>query len=439
MNPGALRVCIDARLVNGQCGGTQQVVIGLAAGLSKLTDGDEEYLFLTYSGADDWLLPYLEGPCRPLRGKALPRRQHIKRWLAYRLPTVRDVSHRIRWRIGKHVAKLPQTDGTIEKANVELMHFTTQNGFLVEVPSIYQPHDLQHLHLPQFFSSHDYFHREASYRAFCAQAEMVAVMTSWGKRDLIERYNLPEEKVKIIPWAPILDAYPTPAPADYALVQRKFRLPKAYLFYPAQTWPHKNHIRLFEALAIVRNRHGVVAPLVCSGQTDGHFTEIQRQARKLGLTDQVHFLGFVSSLEMQCLYRLSRCLVFPSLFEGCGMPILEAFFAGLPVACSNIGPIQEQAEGAGLLFHPDNPEEIADCIARLWSDASLRKSLAESGRRKIAGTSWNHTARIFRAHYRRIGRRPLSEEDRALLGSQFANPAACGSAAISTVATAFQK
>lgn len=414
MSHRPLRVCIDARVVNGHCGGTQQVVIGLAGGFSQLVDGDEQYLFLTYSGTDDWLLPYLRGPCRPLRGERLPRRQHMKRWLAYKLPTLRQAWHKLHARNEMHSIDLPRTDGTIEKADVELMHFTTQNGFLTRVPSIYQPHDLQHLHLPQFFSRRDHFIREATYRAFCEQAQMVAVMTSWGKQDIVKRYDLPGEKVKVVPWAPVLPIYPRPRPGDYSLVKRKFHLPDAFIFYPAQTWPHKNHVQLLEALAILRDRHSIVAPLICSGQTNGHFREILRQARRLGLIDQVRFLGFVIPSEMQCLYQLCRCVVFPSRFEGCGMPILEAFFSGIPVAGSDIGPIREQAEGAALLFDPDSTEEIAESIARLWCDDDLRRTLVENGRRKIAFVSWERTARIFRAHYRQIAGRPLTEEDHFL-------------------------
>jgi glycosyltransferase involved in cell wall biosynthesis len=415
MNPAGLRICVDARVVSGQCGGTEQVVIGLAAGFSKLTDGDEQYLFLTYSGADEWLLPYVQGPCGLLHGERLRRRQHMKRWLGYKLPALRDAWHRLRWRVGTRSINLPRTDGTIEKAGVEVMHFTTQNGFLTRVPSIYQPHDLQHLHLPQFFSSRDHLFRETTYRVFCAQAQIVAVMTSWGKRDLIQRYMLAEDKVKVVPWAPVLAVYQPALLNDYSLVQAKFHLPETFIFYPAQTWPHKNHIRLLESLAILRSRYGVAVPLVCSGQTNGHFPEIWRRARGLGLTDQVRFLGFVSPVEIQCLYKLCRCMVFPSTFEGCGMPILEAFFAGVPVACSNIGPIEEQAEGAALLFDPDSAEDIAESTARLWFDVDLRKRLVEHGRKKIGFTSWERTAKIFRAHYRRMGRRPLSDEDHDLL------------------------
>jgi glycosyltransferase involved in cell wall biosynthesis len=159
----------------------------------------------------------------------------------------------------------------------------------------------------------------------------------------------------------------------------------------------------------------LTVPLVCSGRLNEFIPIIKRHMKRLNLSRQVHFLGFVSPLELQCLYRLSSALVFPSKFEGWGMPITEAFLAGLPVACSNVTVLPELVGDAALLFNPDSPIEIADAIRRLWIDPALRETLIARGKLKAKSYSWDRTARVFRAHYRRIAGRALTDDDRALL------------------------
>lgn len=414
-----LRVCIDARLTDSS-GGVQQMVIGLAHGLSQLADGREEYLLLAREGEDEWLRPHVAGPCRLM---SLPPRPAPRLWrrlarAARRRLNAARASHSLSRRFPAGLFppyQLPWSDGTIERAGVDLMHFTLQGAFLTEVPSIYHPHDLQHLHLPQFFTPRERRDREIIYRTFCRQARMVAVSSAWTKRDVLEQYGLPEEKVRVVPLAPPLAAYPIPTERDLAVARAALTLPDAFLLYPAQTWPHKNHLGLLEALALLRRRDGIVAALVCCGQQNSFFPTIEHRARALGLGDQVRFTGFVSPLELQSLYRLCRAVVVPTKFEAGSFPMWESFLAGAPVACSTVTSLPEQAGDAALLFDPDRPEEMAGAIARLWTEPALRAQLAARGRERVAHFTWDRTVRIFRAHYRRLAGRPLTDEDQELL------------------------
>ena len=401
-----LRVGIDARLGAGRFGGVEQVLIGIAAGLSKLDDGDEEYLFLAHPEQDEWLRPYLKGPCRllPSRRSYLHRRARaITRGLAERAPAV-GLRYAVR-----------RSDGTVERAGVDLMHFPIQDAFITDIPSIYQPHDLQHLHYPEFLSGWERERRERIFRTHCDRAEMVVAMTSWGKRDLIGHYGLADEKVRVVPWGSVLWEYPQPSAQDLEELRGRLSLPDRFLLYPAQTWAHKNHERLLEALALVRDREGVAIPLVCPGRRGRHFGRVEERARELDLAETIHFPGFVSPLELRALYELATALVFPSLFEGWGLPVCEAFSAGLPVASSSATSLPDLVGDAGLLFDPHDPGEIGECVLRLWRDPVLRQTLAERGRRRGEQFSFDHTARLFRAHYRRLAGRSLPEEDRILL------------------------
>ncbi|MBI3745844.1 MAG: glycosyltransferase family 4 protein [Chloroflexi bacterium] len=408
-----LRIAIDARLRSGMAGGVESVIMGLANGLSGLPeDAPERFVFLAYPDADDWLLPFIRGHCSiayvpppptSWSGGARARLRRHAPWLrtAWRsLPTLPGIA----------ADPIPRSDGYVERAGMHVVHFPTQGAFLTDVPSIYHPHDLQHLHLPQFFSARERARREARYRAFCRQATEVVVTSTWIRDDLIDQYKLPPEKVSIVPWAPIVTAYAEPTEDAVAGTRARLALPERFILYPAQTWPHKNHLGLLEALALLRRERGLRVPLVASGFQNAFHRDLMRRTSALGIADQVHWVGFVSPLELRALYRLATGVVVPTLFEAASGPLWEAFASGVPAACSNVTSLPEQAGGAALIFDPKDPTAIADAVARLWTDAALRVELVERGRANVGRYSWDTTARLFRAHYRRVARARLSHE-----------------------------
>jgi glycosyltransferase involved in cell wall biosynthesis len=401
-----LRVGIDARLGAGRAGGVEQVVIGLAAALSRLGDGDEEYLFLSHPEHDDWLRPYVSGPCRlvhPRRAYLNRRLRAVGRGLSERLPGI-GVNFAVR-----------SGDGTMERAGVEVMHFPFQDAFTTEIPSIYQPHDLQHLHLPQLFTSWERARRERVYRTHCERARLVVAMTSWGRQDFIDSYGLPPQKVAVVPGGSVLREYPAPSPDDLDRLRSRLALPGSFLLYPAQTWPHKNHEALLAALARIRDESGITIPLVCPGNHTGHYRQIRATSERLGLTETAMFPGFIGTLELRGLYELATALVFPSRFEGWGLPVCEAFDAELPVASSTATGLPDVVGDAGLLFDPGDLAEMAGQLERLWSDEALRAELRRLGAERGKMFTFDRTARLFRAHYRQLGGRELTEEDRILL------------------------
>lgn len=408
-----LRICVDARLRGGDLGGIEQVVVGLAHGLSKLSDGDEEYIFLSYKDGAEWLEPYVRGPCRIITVTDKQGNEWKQRLM--RVKHIRDLLHRYGHLLGSGAVDVGPSDGTIERLGVNLVHFTRQKAFCTQIPSIYHPHDLQHLHLPQYFSKLEIKNRNARCRTYCRQAAMVAVASSWTRRDVIQHYRLSEDNVKVIPFAPPVEAYPIPSRPVMQEVRTRFQLPEAFVFYPAQTWPHKNHIGLLEALYYLRKQQGLRVPLVCSGKCNEFFAVILEKTRELGIDDQVRFLGFVSPLELQALYRLCRAVVVPSCFEAASFPVWEAFQAGAPVACSNVTSLPDQAGDGALLFGPQQTSEMANAIERLWNDESLRLRLTENAGKRVRQFTWLRTARLFRAHYRRLTKSRLTDEDRALI------------------------
>jgi glycosyltransferase involved in cell wall biosynthesis len=413
MTSEPVRVCLDARLADGVAGGIQQFIMGLASGLSRLGDSDDEYLFLSSPDERAWLTPHLAGPCRPLdapRALAgagagsrlqLVLRAAIDRAAASPLGAVLPV-------------RVPASDGLVERSGCHVVHFTRQGGFRTALPSIYQPYDLQHVHLPQFFSAYGRRWRDRTFALLSGEARTVVVMSSWVKEDVVKHLRLPPEKVRVVPWAPVTEEYPEPTPEDLVRTAARLRLPEHFALYPAQTFPHKNHLALVEAVALAK-RAGAPFHVVCPGTQTEHYAEIERRIAEAGVASEVTFPGYVSPLELRCLYRLATLLVFPSLFEGGGMPVFEAFAARLAVACSDVTCLPKQAGDAALLFDPRKPDRIADALTKLWRDADLRAELVRRGSARVRRFTWDRTARMYRALYREAAGRRLGDEDRALL------------------------
>jgi glycosyltransferase involved in cell wall biosynthesis len=235
--------------------------------------------------------------------------------------------------------------------------------------------------------------------------------------DLVEQYGLDPDRIAVINVPPATAAYPEPSVDELEATRHRLQLPERFIYYPAQTWPHKNHRGLFRALGLLR-RSGLAVPLVCSGHPNEHQRATTRAARDAGVADLVTFAGFLPPLDVMALYRLARAIVFPSLYEGWGLPILEAFRANLPVACSSVTSLPELVGDAALVFDPHDERAIADAVHAVWADDARREILAERGRRRAECFSWDRVAMTLRAHYRHVTGRTLDERDQSLLAAE---------------------
>ena len=310
---------------------------------------------------------------------------------------------------------IAKSDGTVEGASIDLVHFVAQSAFITDVPSIFHPHDLQHVHLPEFFTRPQRRRREVDYGTFCRRAAMVAVTSEWVRRDVPTHFELQPENVCVVPWAPPTLAYTAPDDATLAAVSRRLDLPTRFLFYPAQAWPHKNHVALFRALARLRDEEGLDVPLVCTGGESAYASELLRQRSALGLDDQIRWLGFVSPDDLRALFELCAGVVVPTLFEAASGPVWEAFVAGAPVACSNVTSLPAQVGDAAIVFDPHDEEALVEAVRRLWLDDALGRELVRKGQERVGAFTWERTAKHFRAHYRRLAGRELDADDKALL------------------------
>jgi glycosyltransferase involved in cell wall biosynthesis len=300
----------------------------------------------------------------------------------------------------------------------DVIHFPFQFYESCGVPSIYNPHDLQHLHHPEFFPPAEIARRESLHSAACRTAHTVVVASQFVKRDIVERYDIVSDKVQVIPWAPppLPDFTHETSVDDFSRLKGKYELSdQPFLLYPAMTWEHKNHIRLIEALARLRDREALELRLVCTGYKTDFWPRIECRMSELGIGEGVKFLGLVPREDLSALYRAAQFVFIPTLFEAASAPVFEAWQHDAPVACSSVTALPEQTAGAALLFDPFSVEEIARALARMATDHSLRGELRQRGARRLEDFSLERTAKAYRAVYRRAAGRALNEEDRWLL------------------------
>jgi glycosyltransferase involved in cell wall biosynthesis len=393
-----MKVIIESRIRDpASAGGVSQAIISLATALSCLNDcrPDETFTFVVLESAGDWLDNHVSGPCR--LHKTTLKRKNEPAATSFGL-AVRPLLRAIRmWRpqLEKNIA-LP--DGLAEALGADVVHFPFPKGYLTRLPSIYQPHDLQHLHFPQFFSPSSLAWRNRAYPAYCAQAGLVLVESTWTKEDVARQYGIAEDKIAVCTFPPATTGYREPVQEEIAALTQKLRNAR-FIFYPAQTWPHKNHLRLIEALALLKEQN-VVVPLVCTGRVTPFSAQIKAAIQKFNLFDQVQFMGYRSETEIKILYRLCTAVVVPTQFESVSFPIWEAFDAGKPVACSTATSLPAQVGDAGLLFDPEDPKAIAIAIRALWETPELCEKLGRLGTERLRQFSPDRFALHIRALYR---------------------------------------
>jgi glycosyltransferase involved in cell wall biosynthesis len=226
------------------------------------------------------------------------------------------------------------------------------------------------------------------------RSHRVIAISRATRDDVVEHLHVPSEHIDVVPQGLGRRAAVEPRrPGGLDLHGRQL------LLTAAAKRPHKNLGAVLDALALMASDQRPV--LVLPGYHTPHEEELKRRAAALGVAGDVRFLGWVDDAEMEGLYVAAAGVVFPSLLEGFGLPVLEAMSRGVPVACSDRPPMNEVAGDAALRFDPESPRTIADAIARLLTDAPLRERLRAAGPANAARFTWTATARGTIASYRR--------------------------------------
>lgn len=252
-------------------------------------------------------------------------------------------------------------------------------------PFAFTLHDLQERHYPENFNIAQRFWRRTVYGALARRAARIVCESGYVKEDIVRFCGVPAKKVAVVPAPPVTTHMQEELPAQRLdEVCAKFELPDQFIFYPAQFWPHKNHLRLVQAFAEVA-RHHTRCHLLLTGKPRGEFQRVCARVQELGLATRVKHVGYVSTSELNAIYKTCTLVVIPTLFESISIPVYEAFALGAPVCASRIGALPEQIGEAGELFDPFSVQEIARTICAALADEDRRRELVRRGKAAVAG------------------------------------------------------
>ena len=307
------------------------------------------------------------------------------------------------------IRRRPELARALRELGIDLMIYPFPNGlaFEIGVPYVMTIHDMQHRLQPRFpevSADGEWEWREYVFRNGAREATLLLVDSETSRDDVVDAYGengVTVEAIEVLPVmpAPYLEAGATAT--DRQRVREGYRLPPRYFFYPAQFWPHKNHLAIIEAVALLRDT-GEDVDVVLAGTWSGSVREethgnMVERAQELGIAGRIHVLGYVPNKDLPALLAESVALVMPTFFGPTNIPPLEAWLLDVPVITSDLRGIREHMGDAAVLVDPTNPGALADGMRRIWTDAELRASLVERARvRRTIYTTEAHRERVAR-------------------------------------------
>ncbi len=397
------RVLYDLRwLKPGKAGGVEQMTYEL---VEELAGFDRTFEYRFYGPREACRnFQFLAG----FKRKVFCTDGRQARWLGWR----DAASHELALNLGLPGLMSPELNALEWYTRLD---FTVVHGLPCHVhqdlrrfPSVVTMLDLQHLHLPHFFSLADVAAREKEYRESCQLASHVICISEFTRQDVHARYGVPLEKMTTI-WnlPPRVTGTPLTAAAARRLVQ-KMGVNAPFLFYPAQPWLHKNHLGLLEALQLADESLPANFKLVLTGQpfpADHLAAALLLDPR---LSRRVIHLGYRTPQEIAALYRSAEALVFPSLFEGFGMPLIEAMQQGCPIVCGQHTCLPEIVGEAALFTDVAAPSILAESILKITRDPALREKLRHLGRENLQRFDRRSLAEKHRVIYQAVHDRHFS-------------------------------
>ena len=272
---------------------------------------------------------------------------------------------------------------------------------LTPCPSVVTIHDCIHLRFPQYLPNRvAYAYARASLWIATHRSHRILTVSEASKRDILRYFRVPEKKIDVIYNAIDERFGQPPEPEEMERVRERYQLDGPFILYAGNIKPHKNLERLIEAFHSLRRGGGFdTVRLLIIGDEISKYATLRRAVHRHKLHKYVRFFGFVPDETLASLYRLASVFVFPSLYEGFGLPPLEAMASGTPVITSNVSSLPEVVGDAALLIDPYEPESIADAMRRVLTDAALRDQLRARGFQRAREFSWDRSVRRVREIY----------------------------------------
>jgi glycosyltransferase involved in cell wall biosynthesis len=360
-----IRIGLDAHMVGHHETGNETYVVGLIGGLTALEEDFELYVYHT-GGVADSRDPHV----------------HLERLLG-----------ESSWvRLGVELPARSWTD------RLALLHVTYSSPAWSRCPVVLTVHDISFVDHPEWFATRDLRVLSSTVPWSLRRAARVITVSELCRQQIIERFSVPGEKVVTIYNGPGASAQAIDPDDAKALVRKVGIDPiQPLVLAVGNLQPRKNLVRLIEAFQRLL-LHGVDADLVIVGPE--HYRANLVHEAAAGLNERIHLTGYVSDRELAALYASATVFAFPSLFEGFGIPTVEAMAHGTPIACSNTGALPEVCGDAAVYFDPRDSDSIASALEQVLTNVELRSRLSDAGRSRRQLFSWRRAAKETLAVYR---------------------------------------
>ena len=305
---------------------------------------------------------------------------------------LRESSSILIYRLINIFSKKSHFEKFLDEKKVDLVYFVSQSyltNYLHNINYIFTLFDLCHRDNPEFpevKNNRIFEFREKQLQNNLARAIAVLVESQLGKKNVIYRYRLDEERVHVFPIEPAPTIEFVKSRSDkniknkYIDIKKKYNLKYDYIFYPAQFWAHKNHIYILKALNILQSEGSDTLGAIFSGSDQGNLSYIKDMTKQFNLENKVRFAGFVSNEEINYLNSQSIALVMPTYFGPTNIPPLEAFKLNVPVIYSDLPGLKDQVKGAALLVDLNDPKSLVSNLKKLLSSDDLRQDLINKGK-----------------------------------------------------------
>ena len=271
---------------------------------------------------------------------------------------------------------------------------------LTPCKSVVTIHDCIHLRFPQYLPNRfAYLYARSSLWVATHRSTRVLTVSEASKRDILRYFRVPEEKIDVIYNAIDEQFDERPTDEEIRRVRERYQLDDPFVLYAGNIKPHKNLERLIEAFHTLRKHGFEHVKLLIIGDEISRYATLRRAVHRHKLHHHVRFLGFVSDKTLACLYRLAGVFVFPSLYEGFGLPPLEAMASGTPVITSNVSSLPEVVGDAALLIDPYEPDAIFQAMRRVLSEPDLANGMRSRGLARVREFSWDRSIRRVRQIY----------------------------------------
>jgi glycosyltransferase involved in cell wall biosynthesis len=266
----------------------------------------------------------------------------------------------------------------------------------LKIPTVTSIHDIQQFHFPEYFSLKEKMLRNTFYGPTVQYSSFIQASSQFIQKDLIVHYpkRITKDRIVVIPEGVNIETFSKNNISDDLLT--KYNLPIEFLFYPAQLWPHKNHLRLLEALKMIRDRSGIEIPLVLTGGAFKAAPAIFNYIKQHDMENQVHYLGKVPFIDLLCLYQKAKYLVTAVLYESSSLTILEAAASGTSILASDTPPNREMSERLEIrLFDPIDVSKIVEVIQDAWTQRNENHISTVNNKNAVQYYSWKNIARQY--------------------------------------------